>query len=66
MSLHSFQEKLQTVAEERSYDNTLKHDILGVDGGHKTSDERPKCCGMFDTLPVGDYCRCDTSGVTRK
>ena len=21
---------------------------------------------MFDALPVGDYCRCDTSGVTRK
>ena len=42
VSPHYYQDKPHTVAAEKSHDNAVKHDIIGVDGGHKTSDERPK------------------------
>ena len=41
VSPHSYQVKPHTVAAETSQDNAVKQDIIGVDGGHKTSDERP-------------------------
>ena len=42
VSPHSYQVNPHTVAAETSHDNTVKHDIIGMDGGHKTSDECPK------------------------
>ena len=42
MSPRSYQEKPHTIADETSYENPVKHDIIDGDGGHKRSDERPK------------------------
>ena len=42
MSPRSYQDKPHTVADETSYENPVKHDIIDGDGGHKRSDERPK------------------------
>ena len=41
VSPHYHKDKPHTVAAETSHDNAVKHAIIGVDGGHKTSDERP-------------------------
>ena len=42
VSPHYYQDKTHNVTAETSHDNAVKHEIIGVDGGHKTSDERPK------------------------
>ena len=42
LSPHYYQDKPHTVAAETSHDNAVKHDIIGVNGGHKISDEGPK------------------------
>ena len=42
VSPHYNQDKPHTVATETSHDNAVKHDIIGVNGGHKISDEGPK------------------------
>ena len=42
VSPNDYQKKPHTVDEETSHDNAVKHDIIYVDGAHKTSDERPK------------------------
>ena len=42
VSPHYYQDKPHTVATETSHDNAVKHDIIGVNGGHKISDEGPK------------------------
>ena len=42
VSPHYYQEKPRTVAAEASRDNAVKHAIIGVNGGHKISDEGPK------------------------
>ena len=39
VSPRSYHEKPHTIADETSYENPVKHDI--IDGGHKRSDERP-------------------------
>ena len=41
VSPHYYQEKPHTVAAETSHDNAVEHDIIGVNGGHKISDEGP-------------------------
>ena len=42
VSPHYYQDKPHTVATETSHDNAVKQDIIGVNGGHKISDEGPK------------------------
>ena len=42
VKMRSYQEKPHTVADETSYENPVKHDIIDGDGDHKRSDERPK------------------------
>ena len=42
VSPNDYQKKPHTVASETSHDNAVKHDIIGVNGGHKISDEGPK------------------------
>ena len=42
VSPHSYQEKSHTIADETTYDNPVKNDIMDGNGGHKRSDERPK------------------------
>ena len=42
VSPHYYQEKPHTVAAETSHDNAVEHDIIGVNGGHKISNEGPK------------------------
>ena len=39
VSPRSYQEKPHTIADDTSYENPVKHDI--IDGGYKRSDERP-------------------------
>ena len=46
VSHNDYQKKPHTVAEETSHDNGL-HDIIDVDGGHKTSDDRPKTASLM-------------------
>ena len=42
VSSRSHPERPHNVADETSREDPVKHDIVDVDGGHKTSDERPK------------------------
>ena len=42
VSPRSHPERPHNVADETSREDPVKHDIVDVDGGHKTSDERPK------------------------
>ena len=42
VSPRSYPERPHNVAAETSREDPVKHDIVDVDGGHKTSDERPK------------------------
>ena len=42
MSPRSHPERPHNVADETSREDPVKHGIVDVDGGHKTSDERPK------------------------
>ena len=42
VSPRSHPERPRNVADETSREDPVKHDIVDVDGGHKTSDERPK------------------------
>ena len=42
VSPNDYQKKPHIVAAETSLDNAVKHDIIGVNGGHKISDEGPK------------------------
>ena len=42
VSPRSHPERPHNVADETSREDPVKHDIEDVDGGHKTSDERPK------------------------
>ena len=41
VSPRSHPERPHNVADETSREDPVKHDIVDVDGGHKTSDERP-------------------------
>ena len=42
VSPRSHPERPHNVADETSREDPVKHDIVDVDGGHETSDERPK------------------------
>ena len=53
VSSRSYQEKPHTVADETSYENPVKHDIMDGDRGHKRSEERPKtACTMHPRKAV--------------
>ena len=41
VSSRSHPERAHNVADETSREDPVKHDIVDVDDGHKTSDERP-------------------------
>ena len=42
VSPRSYPDRPHNVADETSREDPVKHDLVDVDGGHKTSDERPK------------------------
>ena len=60
VSPRSHPERPHNVADETSREDPVKHDIVDVDGGHKTSDERPKKARHDAnvtecTLAIGDF-----------
>ena len=67
VSPRSHPERPHNIADETSREDPVKHDIVDVDGGLKTSDERPKVRSMLPrkarhdtnvtecTLAIGDF-----------